>query len=508
MNDNVPFQLTGDQWLRELFDHAQDLIQIVQLDGRLVYVNKSWSDVLGYSKDEIIGSSIYSFIDEPDQSVYKEYRNQVIEGVVSNKPLIFHLKSKSGKTIAVEGFVSNKVEDGKVLYTRGIFRDISRRLQNEKKLVLLNEEIIEREKNLQQLLINAPDAVIVINKESRITFWNPKAEKMFGWSSTEVMGQPLQSLIIPLHHRDAHVRGMNRYLTSGTETVLNKTIEITALRKTGEEFYVSLSISPTFQDGQIAFIAFIRDITEQRQNQFELERKTKEIEQFTNVSHHDLQEPLRKIIMFAEMVKADSYHRLTEISKKRFQKISDAAFRMRQVLHDILEFASLDKEEDFVMVDLNEVLAAVQLDLELVIVEKHASITSDTLPIIKAIPHQIHQLFYNLLNNALKFARTGVPAVIKITCAAPNRMDLADLPDAEKNKQYYELIFRDNGIGLSPGDTEKIFGMFQRLHRKEAYPGTGIGLALCQKVVGNHGGKIKAESTPGEGAIFKVLLPA
>lgn len=507
MDNFFETQIKDDQWFKDLFDHAHDLIQIVHLDGTLMYVNKCWSGLLEYSKHEIQGSSIYDFIDEPDRSVYREYRSQVIDGVEPGRPIVFRLKSKSGRRISVEGFVTAKFEDGKAMYTRGIFRDITVKLQNESRLIQLNEEIKEREQNLHQLLMNAPDAVIVINKESRISFWNPKAEEIFGWSSTEVVDQRLQSVIIPLQYREAHEKGMKRYLTSGMAIVLNKTIEITALRKTGQEFYVSLSISPTFQDGQIAFIAFIRDITEQKNNQAELEKKTNELEHFARVSHHDLQEPLRKIIIFAEMVKSDSYDRLTEASKMHFQKISDAALRMNQALQDILEFASLDKEEPFTMVDLDEVLAAVQMDLELVISETHARITSDPLPTIKAVLHQMHQLFFNLVSNALKFSKPGEPPVLNITCATANRVEFTRLLDTDQNRKYYEIIFQDNGIGFNPEAAEKIFDMFQRLHNKNTYAGSGIGLALCKKVVANHGGNIWAESKPGEGATFKLLLP-
>lgn len=501
-------QLQGEQWLKDLFDHAHDLIQIVHIDGTLLYVNKSWFTLLEYSRDEILGKPLYLFIAEADRSRYAEYRSQVIDGNLSKKPIVFQLRAKSGKLISVEGMVSVKLEEGKPLYTRGIFRDISVRLQNEAKLKQLNQELLKRERNLQQLLIHAPDAVIVITKESRISFWNPKAEAIFGWRESEVINQPLQFVIIPLQYREAHEKGMKRYLATGEGPVLNKTIEITALKKTGEEFYVSLTISPTSQNGETAFIAFIRDITEQKHNQLELEKKTKELEQFTHVSHHDLQEPLRKITMFTDIIKSEAVGKLSEGAQQKLEKVSDAARRMSVALRDVLNFASLSKEEDFSEVDLGEVLAAVVTDLELVITEKRATVNITPLPVLKAIPQQMHQLFYNLVNNALKFSKTDVAPVVNITSQKLPAEKVKVHGDISDSKSYYEIVVQDNGIGFNQEAAHKIFGMFQRLHSKNTYAGTGIGLALVKKVVENHQGKIWADGKEGEGATFNVLLPA
>ncbi|RYD94627.1 MAG: hypothetical protein EOP50_09220 [Sphingobacteriales bacterium] len=239
-----------------------------------------------------------------------------------------------------------------------------------------------------------------------------------------------------------------------------------------------------------------------------LKQSNEELEQFTYVSHHDLQEPLRKILMFTDMVKSDPGTQLSEAATMRMEKITGAARRMSAALRDVLNFASLNRAEQVTETDLGEVLAAVQSDLELAIHEKKGSITSDALPTIRAIPHQMHQLFYNLVNNALKFAQPGVPPVLTISCSEAGEELHARYPELDTAQHYYEFTFRDNGIGFSPASAEKIFVMFQRLHARDTYAGTGIGLALCRKVVQNHGGKIWAESTAGAGAAFHVLLPA
>ncbi|GAB3166964.1 PAS domain-containing protein [Telluribacter humicola] len=245
-----------------------------------------------------------------------------------------------------------------------------------------------------------------------------------------------------------------------------------------------------------------------KERTLELETKTRELEQFTYVSHHDLKEPIRKIQIFTEMIRSDSYDKLSEASKKRLDRVTDSAQRMNAALTDVLNFASLNQEEQPRQVDIGVVLTAVQTDLELLISEKNASITVSDLPTIEAVHRQIHQLFYNLLSNALKFSKPGVPPVISVTCQKLNRDLVAQHPDLDNRRSYYEFEVKDNGIGFGQNYADKIFVIFQRLHSKDAYSGTGIGLALAKKVVMKHGGKIWAESREGEGATFKIILPS
>jgi PAS domain S-box-containing protein len=253
------------------------------------------------------------------------------------------------------------------------------------------------------------------------------------------------------------------------------------------------------------------NVQEQKLFEEQLERRVKErtqdLEQFTFVSHHDLQEPLRKIVMFTDMVRSDGYDRLPEASQMRLDKVSVAALRMSQALRDVLNFASLNQEEQICDVDLDEVLAAVTSDLELVIMEKGAKVQADILPKVKAIPTQMQQLLYNLISNALKFSRKDLPPVINIQCKVIDSVQMKQHPELNQSKQYYKISVQDNGIGFKQDATDKIFFMFQRLHSKDAYAGTGIGLALCKKVVLNHNGKIWAESKEGIGATFNILLP-
>ena len=337
--------LRGDYWLQDLLEQAKDLIQIVQVDGTLMHVNQAWAELLEYGPKEVQGKPIHSFIDEAYQVLYQQYRDRVIDGTLFGERIVFSLVAKSGRKVTVEGAVSVKRVEGKPVYTREIFRDISLRLQNEAELNHLNQILREREQNLQQLLLYAPDSVIVADQNSRITFWNLKAEQVFGWSSQEVLGQRLSDTIIPVQYREAHEAGMNRYLATGVAHVLNKTIEITALNKEGKELYVALTIARTTQRGQVAFIAFIRDISEQKQNHLQLEQKTKALAQFSAVAHRDLGDPLHNIISLAESIKADSYAQLPPASQQRLDQVIATGKAMNAALAHLLPDAGLKHEE-------------------------------------------------------------------------------------------------------------------------------------------------------------------
>ena len=504
------------EWLKDLFDHAHDLIQIVHLDGKMIYVNNSWAKLLEYSQDEIEGKSIYSFVEEADLSNFFQYRNQVINGVTTDKEIVFNLKTKSGKIVSVEGFISVKLKDETPLYTRGIFRDVTLKLQHEAQLHLYNEELKEKEHNLQQLLINAPDAVIVIDQESHITFWNPKAEEIFGWTAAEVMNKTLSSTIIPIQHRQAHKIGMKRFLATGEVRVLNKTIEITALKKTGGEFYISLTISHSFQGGKNVFIAFMRDITEQKHNQMELERKTKELERsnanlegFAYAASHDLKEPIRKIHIFSDLLKVRLNATLEEEDVRLFERMKNAATRMSALIDDVLTYSGLSSGISFFEdVSLEQKIALVLGDLEMEIQEKGAVIIVGSLPVIKGHKRQIQQIFQNLIGNALKYSRAGVIPEIYISSKIVKGFDTSlNLSVDDQQKQFYLIEVKDNGIGFKQDDAERIFNVFTRLHGTTEYMGTGVGLTIVRKAIENHNGFITAESEPGKGATFKIFLP-
>ncbi|OLY93004.1 His Kinase A (phospho-acceptor) domain-containing protein [Cnuella takakiae] len=238
----------------------------------------------------------------------------------------------------------------------------------------------------------------------------------------------------------------------------------------------------------------------------ELERSNSELEQYAYAASHDLQEPLRKITTFAHMLQDTQSENLNEKGRQYIQKIIASTSRMTTLIRDLLNFSSLKQKDHFENLDLNDVLESVLQDLELAIQQKEVRISAEHLPEIEAIPLQMHQLFYNLLTNAVKFASPNRKPEIRITCGT--------LPHEQKERfglnpqlSYLQLMVADNGIGFDRQHANQIFGLFKRLNNKELYTGSGIGLALCKRVMDNHQGLIFAESEEGMGARFYLLLP-
>jgi signal transduction histidine kinase len=236
----------------------------------------------------------------------------------------------------------------------------------------------------------------------------------------------------------------------------------------------------------------------------ELEKSNFDLEQFAFVASHDLQEPLRKIQTFSHLIEKNIDDK--ELTRKHLAKVISSAGRMTDLIKAVLNYSRISSEKgEFYHVDLNEIIENIKSDFELTIQEKDATIVHDNLPLIYGNKFQLHQLFHNLISNSLKFSQ-GKPEII-ISGTVVEKDGLNNEPEVFGYGEFAELSIRDNGIGFEQKYAEKIFNVFQRLHTKTEYPGTGIGLALCKKIVDNHHGSIAVESKPGEGTTFKITLP-
>lgn len=240
----------------------------------------------------------------------------------------------------------------------------------------------------------------------------------------------------------------------------------------------------------------------------ELEHSNKNLEQFAFIASHDLQEPLRKIKTFSAMLNDNYVSTMPIEAKKLIGKICASSDRMVSLIQDVLHFSRINTAENaFAKTDINLILNAVIEDFGLLIAEKHATIKTEVLPVVEVIPPQINQLFYNLLSNSLKFHKKDQRPQITISSRNLTLVETMKHPALDKRYKYFELLFADEGIGFDQKFEGKIFQIFQRLHAKEDYPGTGIGLALCKKIVLNHNGLIFGESHEGAGALFHIILP-
>ncbi|MDA6070038.1 CHASE3 domain-containing protein [Flavobacterium sp. AC] len=270
----------------------------------------------------------------------------------------------------------------------------------------------------------------------------------------------------------------------------------------------------TDQQGSKILLGINFDITDEhllnielQERNRELEKSNKELASFNHVASHDLQEPLRKIQTFVSRISEADKAVLSESAKAYISKIEVSAKRMRVLIDDLLLFSRTNTtKKEFIKLSLNELLENAESELAEIIEEKKAVITVSKLPKLAVIPYQIEQLFINLIGNSLKYSQPDTVPEIKIESEKVNSADYPDLLEPNV-KKFHKITFTDNGMGFDPQFKETIFVLFQRLHSKTDYPGTGIGLAICKKIVDNHKGHIIADSTPNKGSVFTVFLP-
>lgn len=240
-----------------------------------------------------------------------------------------------------------------------------------------------------------------------------------------------------------------------------------------------------------------------------LQRSNSELEQFAYVASHDLKEPLRKIRAFSGILLKKHYQTLNQDGQESLDKIEKSAERMQLLIDDLLTFSRTvnHRDQEFEAVDLNDILEEVEGDISISIDEKKAQIISENLPLISGFSFQIKQLFHNLLSNSIKFAKKGIAPIIEITTEEMSGKDIFFIEGIREENIFYHICFQDNGIGFERTYAEKIFVIFQRLHGRQDYEGTGIGLAICKRVMGNHNGFIFAEGELGKGAKFHLFFP-
>lgn len=295
--------------------------------------------------------------------------------------------------------------------------------------------------------------------------------------------------LVPFMYRVIRADGNLRYLRGNGKIVTNKS---------GEKILIGTTTDVTDE-------VLTNQAIEQRNR--ELEAKNKELQTFNYVASHDLQEPLRKIQTFISRLVDKDLNALSENGQQYLLKIQDSSERMRVLIDDLLKFSRANKSEQiFEQTDLNEVLENSKQELIQIMEEKKAAILNDELPNLNVIPFQMQQLFTNLISNSLKYSKEDVAPVITIKVSEVDASKEEAIPVNEKTK-YHKIIFNDNGIGFDAQYAEKIFLLFNRLHNKDKFSGTGIGLAICKKIVENHKGFIFADGELNVGATFTIYLP-
>ncbi|MCU0354793.1 MAG: PAS domain S-box protein [Cytophagales bacterium] len=361
---------------------------------------------------------------------------------------------------------------------------------------------------LRAIFDHTIDGIITIDSQGVIEMVNPAASRLFGYTPDELVGENI-AMLMPRPDRDNHDRYIHNYHQTGVGRIIGIGREVTGLRKDGTRFPFHLSVSEVNLASRKIFTGIIHDISDLKLAQeklrryaAELERSNIELQDFAYVSSHDLQEPLRKIQAFGDRLKARDGDNLSEQGKDYLERMLTASARMQKLISDLLAFSRVSRQQEFVSVDLNDVVREVLLDLEILIEQTHAEIKAEPLPTIEAEPTQMRQLFQNLIANAIKFRKPDEPP--RISVRAEMRQKQPHLT-ATPGDEMVEIFVTDNGIGFDEKYLDRIFNIFQRLEGRK-YEGSGIGLAVCRKIAIHHGGSITAKSKPGQGSMFIVSL--
>ncbi len=374
-----------------------------------------------------------------------------------------------------------------------------------------NSALSESSARLRGVLNSALSGVVVIDAHGVIIDWNERAEKMFGWTKEEVIGKELASIIIPENFREGHRNGMLHFLKTGEGPVLNKLLELTALRRNGNEFPIELSISALKTNDVLTFCGFVTDITDRKKaeeaihtfNQkleqmvidrtTELEIANKELESFSYSVSHDLRAPLRSIHGYVNILYEDYGSIMDDEAKRVIHTILRNGQRMGQLIDDLLAFSRLGRKEltksDISMHDLAESIID---EYKRNAASNHTFFTLHPIPSARGDSTTVRQVWVNLISNAVKYSKEKEKPMVEIGAF-----------EEHNNITYY---VKDNGAGFDMEYYDKLFGVFQRLHSMNEFEGTGVGLAIVQRIISKHGGKIWAKAKVNEGATFYFTL--
>jgi PAS domain S-box-containing protein len=377
----------------------------------------------------------------------------------------------------------------------------------EKQTVDLNES----EARVRAVIDAAQSAVIVINATGAIIDWNVRAETIFGWSHSEVLGRDMAQLIIPDIFRERHHKGLSHFLTTGEGPVLNRMLEMSALRRDGSEFPIELSISPIKNNGVITFCGFITDITLRKQAEEEiksfnlkleqkilertkdLELANKELEAFSYSVSHDLRAPLRSIHGYMNIFAEEYSEKLDDEGMRLMNVVLRNSQKMGQLIDDLLTFSQLGRKELIKgKVSMKKLIDTIWLEYRKMEGDREIQLLLNDLPDAYSDIVTIRQVWINLVSNALKYTRHKEKAIIEI--------------GSEEGDDSVTYYVKDNGAGFDMQYYSKLFGVFQRLHSLEQFEGTGVGLAIVHRIISKHGGKVWAEAQPDKGATFYFSL--
>jgi PAS domain S-box-containing protein len=503
---------------RTMAEEAEILIATSDASSNAIYFNSAWTKLTGRPMEQLINYGWADLVHEEDR---QQFLDIYLEAFVKQEPWTgeFRILNKDGhyrwllakgavRTIGTfAGYISSSI-------------DITDRKDAER-------AVVEKEQNLRNTILQAPVAMCILREPNHIVeLANEKMFEIWGKKSEDILNKPVFEGSPESRGQGFEALLDNVYKTGETYSAQGV---LTKLPRNGiiEDLYLNLVYQAYKEaDGTVSGVIVVAlDVTAQvlaqqkieevvsvrtqelKEVNLDLQKSNAELAQFAYIASHDLQEPLRKIKIFSQMLEQSFDGQIAEKHKNYLDKINNSASRMNTLIRDLLAYSELVKHrETFQKVDLNTVLASVQADYDLLMEEKGARILADELPELDAIPLQMAQLFYNLIGNALKFSRQDLKPIITIR-VIKFKTDSSVNEPLKANSAYCKIEFRDNGIGFKKEYADRIFNIFQRLHAKDEYAGTGIGLAMCKKIVINHHGDLNSEGSSEHGAVFNLILP-
>jgi len=469
---------------RDIFEHTGSATAILDKDGRIRETNTEMKKILDYPGNEMEGRNLTDFLAERETSRFSSYFSGCAQG---------------------RGFVPDQVE---TQFVRGdgtcvdVLLTITGTDENEGLVVsfldITDRRRAEEERLFLASIVESSDATIIGKTlDGTIVSWNRGAERNTGYRAEEVIGKNI-SLLTPADRKDEMEMILDR-IRRGERM---EHFETQRVRKDGSVMDVSLTVSPiTNSAGEVLGASSIgRDITERKEAEArlrsyarDLKLRNEELEQFAYVASHDLQEPLRMVASYVQLLKRRYEGRLDEDADEFIHYAVDGASRMQLLINDLLAFSRVStRGKPFAETDTEVLLEQTLRNLKIQIEEHGAVVTHDPLPVVMADSSQLFQVFQNLISNAIKFHG-----------AEPPRVHVT----AGQSGEEWLFAVKDNGIGIEPHYFDRIFVIFQRLHSKAEYPGTGIGLAICKRIIERHSGRIWVASEPGEGSTFFFTIP-
>jgi PAS domain S-box-containing protein len=497
------------QLLDAVVEGTTDPVYVRDLEGRFILANSAVARVFGLGVKEVLGKSLRELLpNESADVVFQSDQEIVRTGVTRTVEDVAEIDGITRLFVTTKG--PYRDADQTIIGTIGIAREITeQRKQEEARVEELIRDISVRKaaaKHLAQmegryrgLLEAAPDAMVVVNPAGEIVLLNVQAEKQFGYRRDELVGQRVKN-IIPQGFAERLLADGLRSVEDALAQQIGTGIELIGRRKDGSDFPIEIMLSPLESADGILVTAAVRDISVRkaaearlRQKMEELNRSNEELEQFAYIASHDLQEPLRMVASYTQLLSRRYTGKLDADADEFIAFAVDGASRMQSLIQDLLTYSRVaTKGRDLLQTSSQEALQHALTNLRGAIEKSGALVTHDSLPTVLADETQLVQLFQNLVGNAIKYQNPGVPRV--------------HVSAARNGGKKWVFSVKDNGLGIEPQYFDKIFGMFQRLHRRDQFEGTGIGLAICKKIVERHGGHILLESRLGHGSTFRFAL--